>query len=132
MYKKVLVEQQIRDGARLIEELDRRGFEVSSAFWHDVPDSPHWTLVIAAKIVDRVGPRAAYGLLNRVRHERRLLDTIDDSFSLWSPTSAQFMGILESVATRGLIATGYRSDRPDSGRVLDEAYIYRLEPAVHT
>jgi hypothetical protein len=132
MYKKALVEQQIRDGAQLIEELDSRGFDVTAAFWYDVPDSPRWKLVIAAKIVDREGPLEAIGFLNQVRHERRLLDSFDDSFGLWSPSSAHFKAILESVATRNLIEAGYRSNGPDSGRVLDEAYIYRLEAPAHT
>jgi hypothetical protein len=132
MYKKALVEKQIRDGAQLIEELDRRGFGVTAAFWYDVPDSPRWKLVIAARIVDREGPLEATGLLNQARHERRLLDSFDDSFALWSPSSAHFKGVLESVATRNLVESGYRSKGGDSGLVLDNAYVYRLEAPVHT
>jgi hypothetical protein len=125
MYKKVLVEKQIRDGARLLEELDRRGFEVTACFWYDLPDSPRWRLVIAAKIVGREGQRGAYGLLNEVMDELGIPDSQVD-VSLWSPSSAHFKAILESVATRNLVEAGYRSKGGDSGLVRDEAYIYRL------
>jgi hypothetical protein len=132
MYKKVLVEREIRDGARLLEELDRRGFDVTACFWYDLPDSPGWRLVIAAKIVDREGLLEAYGLLNEVTDDLDLPDSFDFDVSLWSPSSAHFKAILESVATRNLIEAGYKSKGPDSGRVLDDAYIYRLEAPVHT
>src|SRR5437016_1786452 len=106
MYKKVLVEREIRDGARMLEELDRRGFGVTGCFWYDVPDSPSWKLVIAAKIVDREGPLGAYGLLNNATDDLGLPFEFD--VSLWSPNSAHFKAIVEKVGARNLVETEYR------------------------
>src|ERR1700730_10409932 len=100
MYKKALVEREIRDGARLLDELNRRGFDVTACFWYDLPDSPRWTLVIAAKIVDHEGTRGGYGILNEVRDELGLPNSCKFDVTLLSPSSSTFQAILEHVATR--------------------------------
>ncbi|MGI8744371.1 MAG: hypothetical protein ACR2NN_17720 [Bryobacteraceae bacterium] len=125
MYKKVLVEREIRDGARLLEELDRRGFDVSACFWYDVPDSPRWRLIIASKIVDREGSLRGYELLDQVERDVGFPNSFEVQVSLLSPDDPSFKRIRDSVTTASLVDAGYKGGG-DSGLALDDAYFYRL------
>ncbi|HEV3004794.1 MAG TPA: hypothetical protein VGX78_10050 [Pirellulales bacterium] len=60
MAEATLVENQIEDGQRLVEELSRAGFDVRAACWVKACDDDRWYLYIASKAVDDKGPTAAY------------------------------------------------------------------------
>jgi hypothetical protein len=65
----ILVEEQIEEGGRLIEQLVRDGFDVTGAFWVRSPntyDRP-WFFV-ASKTVDQAGLHVAYGAVHTAIH----------------------------------------------------------------
>ena len=60
MDTELLVESQIDDGQRLIEQLDRDGFEVRAAFWVKTSEEGLWHLYIASPSVDEAKQGEAY------------------------------------------------------------------------
>jgi hypothetical protein len=63
MYRKVLVETEIRSGERLLEQLDLAKIPVTAAFWLYADDAAEWRLVIVSPSVETLGPRQLYALL---------------------------------------------------------------------
>jgi hypothetical protein len=55
-----LVENQIDDGERLVEQFVADGGSVTAAFWVKTAEEGQWFLYIATDAVDRDGPAAAY------------------------------------------------------------------------
>jgi len=58
-----LVDEQIDDGYRLLDQLAEEGFIVRVACWVKPVDEDRWTLYIASPAVDEKGPLDAYGKL---------------------------------------------------------------------
>jgi hypothetical protein len=56
-----LVTEQLADGQRLVEELARQGFSVTSAGWAKTSDDGQWYLYLVSPTVDDAGIRKAYG-----------------------------------------------------------------------
>src|SRR5437660_12395963 len=55
-----LVEERIANGRRFIERFAADGNPVQAAFWVKTAEDGLWFLYVAAELVDRVGPAAAY------------------------------------------------------------------------
>jgi hypothetical protein len=65
-----LVEMQIEDGQRLIDELTRNGIAVTGAFWAKEADTGEWFLYLATPLVGEGGAtRTAYRRINTVIRE---------------------------------------------------------------
>ena len=64
-----LVEEQIEDGGRLIEQLARDGFDVTGAFWVRSTNTyeRQWFYVVS-KTVDQAGLHAAYRAVHASIH----------------------------------------------------------------
>ncbi|HYM07624.1 MAG TPA: hypothetical protein VEU11_13780 [Terriglobales bacterium] len=60
MFKTVLVEPEISDGRRLVDELRRQDFPITAAFWFYFEEAERWRLVIISPDVQTRGPRDAY------------------------------------------------------------------------
>ena len=52
MDQEALVESAVRDGERLVQELDTIGVPVTAAFWFYFEEYEGWRLVIASPVVD--------------------------------------------------------------------------------
>ena len=52
MDQTALVEASVRDGERLVQELDSIGVPVAAAFWFYFEEYEDWRLVIASRLVD--------------------------------------------------------------------------------
>ena len=63
MYRKVLVENDIRSGERLLEQLDLAKVPVTAAFWLYAEDADEWRMVIVSPFVETHGPRQLYTLI---------------------------------------------------------------------
>jgi hypothetical protein len=70
MAQATLVEMQIKDGQRLIEQLVREGIAVPAACWAKESDSGDWYLYLATPLVGEDGAtRLAYRRVNAVIRE---------------------------------------------------------------
>lgn len=66
MAKEALLENDIRAGARLVEELDKNRFAVTSAFWMFDPDQAEWKLVLVSPVFDKAGIVQSYTKLSEI------------------------------------------------------------------
>ena len=66
MAKEVLLESDITAGARLIEELDKKGADVSAALWFFYPDLSEWKLLLVSPTFEKNGLTASYTMVSEV------------------------------------------------------------------
>jgi hypothetical protein len=66
MDSSTLVENQIDDGKRLIDELARHGFDVTTAFWLHATDDERWSFYIVSPVVDSESLTQAYRQIHPV------------------------------------------------------------------
>jgi hypothetical protein len=59
-----LVEDRIRDGRKLVEELARQGFDLTAALWLQASDDGKWRFYIVSSMVDDDGLTKAYRKLH--------------------------------------------------------------------
>ncbi|HEV3238493.1 MAG TPA: hypothetical protein VGZ25_16020, partial [Gemmataceae bacterium] len=64
-----LVENQVDDGAKIVEKLRERGFDVVAAWWMKTSEEGQWFLYIASKDVDEKGITAAYRTVHNVMRD---------------------------------------------------------------
>ena len=64
-----LVENQIKDGARIVEALRASGFDVVAAWWMKETEEGLWFLYVASKEVDEKGIKAAYHAIHIVMRD---------------------------------------------------------------
>lgn len=127
-----LVEQNIAEGQALLQQLDRDRFGVSAAFWYYESEPDRWSLVIATP---RVG---AKGLLKAsrqlIRSMRKLAAASEGSFTLDSASvrlvkeDDELPRLLRRALPTGRQASGIRlTGSGIGGRLIEDAYIYRME-----
>jgi hypothetical protein len=124
MFKKVLVADLIEDGSELLEALKRARFPIAAAVWYDVPEL-EWRLVIVTTAVDRNGPMAAYGKVQRALQSFPARRLALSDVMLISPHSPDFQNLQMLLSTPGRFGQA-----PATGRArnisFEDAYIYPL------
>src|SRR5438034_1015674 len=89
MYKTVLVEKLIEDGARLLKGLDDRGVPVRAAAWFYDAERMTWQLVIVTSVASNPGPLEAYLQIQLAMTDLDLSFSLDDIIVM-SPQSRKF------------------------------------------
>ena len=124
MHKTILVKEVIEDGERLVQELDRRHFPLTAAFWHDSPEREAWNLYIVSETAHDAGPLEAY---TQIRQAMAALNgqslSLDDIVVL-GPERTQFRDLRKTI--EGVSQMSVTGERVSLERVpLQDAYIYR-------
>lgn len=126
MFIQVLVEDKIEAGKAIQEELRRSRIPIEAAFWYRMPESGYWRLVIASKLIDRIGPIEGYERLHkalaRLRLPERLADDLFGSIALLSPRDPSFQRLLDAAKGPGQI--GVRWDPFVQSNAFQDAYFY--------
>jgi len=129
MDKIALVEKEIEDGKKLLEELDKNSFFlVKAALWLYIEELNDWRLIIASPYLDDNPPQKAYHFINEAL--KRI--SPDSSISLKDITIISNKHALISTITRTIqIAPkgigGVRMNHTVlNGIPIESAYIYRL------
>jgi len=123
MYKTVLVNQMIEDGAKLLKKLDGRGIPVSAAAWFDDPEKQSWKLIVVTSAAQNPGPLEVYMQIQHAMGGLPLSFALDD-ITVMSPSSRKFEEFrrMMEVAARG---ESLRPKAPSVGVAFDDAYVYR-------
>jgi hypothetical protein len=123
MYKTILVEKLIEDGAKLLKGLDGRAVPVRAAVWFYDTDRSAWMLVIVTTVAGNPGELEAYMQIQFVMTGLNLSFSLDDIIVM-SPQSRKFE---EFKRTMEGAAGGARikPKNPSEGTAFDDAYIYR-------
>lgn len=119
-----LVENQINDGARIVEKLRESGFDVVAAWWMKDSEEGLWFLYLASKEVAEKGIKAAYHTVNTVMGGLGQLWVDRFKVKLVGPEDSITKDVLGILARYpGRMATRYGGKR--LGNVsIDDSYIY--------
>jgi hypothetical protein len=119
-----LVENQIDDGAKVVEKLRESGFDIVAAWWMKESEEGLWFLYLASKEVNEKGIKAAYRTIHTVmaglgqlwvdRFEVKLVGPEN-------PIAKDVLGILARYP--GRLPTRYGGKRLGNVSV-DDSYIY--------
>ena len=126
MYRKVLVETEIRSGERLLDQLDLAKIPVTAAFWLYADDAAEWRLVVVSPSVETLGPRQLYALIGVMltNPSGAPISIPLERIFLLSPHDIRYQQVRLAAlgAGAGLLVTSGPS-RNVSG---EDAYIYRV------
>lgn len=122
-----MVEKDIADGKLLIEALDRSKFTLSGALWFYFPKAEEWRLLLVSPLVDRMGPRKSYSIIQSV------IEDFPPSFgisiiniSVTSPKS-ELIQLLKIAIRTGPEISEIRFSRNTINNVfIEDALVYRL------
>jgi hypothetical protein len=120
-----LVEKRIEDGEILLKALQRERFPVLRMFWCRMPESQRWRLVIASRLVDKIGSLGAYERLQRILAGLQLSSLSLMNISVLSPSSGEFGRLLEHAAGPGTFGTAAAAG-PVRDIVFEDAYFYHV------
>ena len=124
-----LTSELIREGATLVEALDKAGVAPVAALWSYSPDSGAWRLLLADARFARVGPRVVYRgfqkTLHRLRKEITHLSLTDIVAA--EPDAPILRSLARSVGTSPGINGIRFTQGVVNGMFVDDAVIYRLK-----
>ena len=131
MVEKELTDDLIREGAVLVEGLDKSGSAPDAAFWLYFRDIAAWKLVLAEVKVGPEGPREVYRsvqrTLNALRNQIAHMSLQDVAVA---KPDAPLIRLLSSAIATGPGISGIRfTNNVINGTLIDDAYIYRLRRA---
>jgi len=119
-----LVENQVDDGARIVEKLRESGFDVTAAWWMKASEEGLWFLYIASKEVDGKGIKAAYRTIHTVMRDLGQLRVDRFEVKLVGPEDPITKDVLDILARYpGPLATRYGGRRLGDVSI-DDLYIY--------
>jgi hypothetical protein len=126
MDQATLVEHQIDDVPRLIDQLKGDTFDVKAAFWLYTSEADQWFLYLVSDVVDRVGTTEAYKIV--YRSMRQLTDLWINPFEvkLIGPDDPIAKAVMEMRANmRAPLPTRVRGSK--LGEIyIENAYIYYI------
>ena len=126
MDQATLVEHQIDDVPRLIDQLERDKIDVKAAFWLYTSEADQWFLYLVSDVVDRKGITEAYKLVYKAM--RRLTNLSINRFEvkLVSPGNPVAKAVIDFLSRQHApLATWVRGT--NLGDVyIENAYIYNI------
>lgn len=128
MDKTALVKEDMQEGKKLIEALDKADFQVEAAIWFYLTDSGEWRLLIASPLVEKEGPKKAYSLIQRVLSKSLppLGISLKD-ISVVSPKHHLISLLRIAIGSTGPGISDIRLTRNViNNTLIEDAYIYRI------
>jgi hypothetical protein len=122
MYKTILVEKDIEDGRRVLNELEKHHLKMMAGFWFHFEDEDDWKLVVVSPDVSDKGPKSLYTMVSTLLYDlandpQKPLQFPLDRIRLVSPYSLLYKMVKQRV--------GPRTGTVREGLTLD-AYIYKM------
>ncbi len=130
MDKKILVNDDISDGKKLLQTLDESKFKVSSAFWFYFSEFNEWRLVLASKFVDDYGIKAAYTFIqNKLEKMKPPFGIKLSDITLAGPDTYSIDKLRVAIKTGPKDITSVRlTNNVVDGTVIDDVLVYRMTP----
>ena len=120
MYLKILVEQDVQNGRKLLEALQKR-LPIVAAFWSNSEEANEWRLVIVSPLVGEGGARSAYRMVEEALMETGVPIPLD-SISILSQSNLRYKQV--RLASQG-VPSGVTIAQNFAGAGLaGDAYVY--------
>ena len=120
MYIKILVEQDVQNGRKLVEALQRR-LPMLATFWSYTEETNEWRLVIVSPLVGEGGARLAYHTVEQALAETEVPIPLEN-ISVLSPSNLRYKQV--RLASQG-VPSGVTVAQSFGGLGLaGDAYIY--------
>jgi hypothetical protein len=127
MDKKILVETNIEEGKKLVDALDRSKFTLSGALWFYYSKVDEWRLLLVSPLVDVIGPRKAYTIIQNVIEDLRPVSISIIDISVLSPKNSLVQLLRIAIRTDPKAISQIRFTQNTISNVfLEDALIYRL------
>jgi hypothetical protein len=120
MYIKILVEQDVQNGRKLVEALQTR-LPISAAFWLNAEETNEWRLVIVSPLVSTGGAPSAYRMVRQALEETGVPIPLDN-ISVLSPVSLHYKEVQR--ASQGIPSGVTLAQSFGGGGLAGDAYIY--------
>lgn len=122
-----MVDKDIRDGMKLIKAIDRSMFDLVGALWFYYADSGEWRLLLVSQLVDTIGPKRCYEVIQSVIEDMpRDFGISLIRISVLSPRD-NLIKLLEVALHTGKGISTIRFTRNTiNGVFIEDALIYRL------
>jgi hypothetical protein len=137
LVKEPLTRELKEMGRDMSLRLREKGFELVCSLWLYHPESNRWRLVLASPIVDREGPRRAYGIIAEILQENWDMGVWLRDISAVSPSdplvqALRSLGKIELLRPCNIPApradVGRRYTRSRLGDIfIEDAYIFLVE-----
>lgn len=129
LVKEQLTDEMIQAGAALTRQLDHAGWPVSASLWFFEPDDNEWKLMLASPTVTGSGPKAAYDAVSEAlsalnEHLSRL-----QHIRVVAPNHPIIRLLATAISTGPTIGGIRFSKNTINARFIDDAYLYRVNPA---
>jgi hypothetical protein len=124
-----LTPELIKEGATLVESLDRAGASPDAALWFYFPDINAWKLLLAEVKVGPEGPRGVYRCIQRTLQSLRneVTHLALEDVAVARP-DAPLIKLLAQAVSTGAGIQGIRfTNNIINGTLIEDAYIYRLK-----
>jgi hypothetical protein len=123
MDQSTLVERQIADGGKVVEEIVRSGFPVQASFWARENDSDRWHLYLVSPTAEE--PRAGYRrILPVVRKMPQPLWVEPSELTLIEPTEPLAKAVLQLQRSHPGKLPGRFTGRWFGWTNIEEGYVY--------
>lgn len=126
MYKTVLVAKDVENGRRILDRLNREGWNVTAAFWFHSEEEGRWKLVIVSPDVSDKGPRLLYTMIQTMLSElaKDPKDPVEfalDQIMLVSPFSLLYKRVKQGAGLRVVVGGPLREG------LNEDAYVYQMD-----
>jgi len=120
MYIKILVEQDVQNGRKLVEALEKR-FPISAAFWLNSEETNKWRLVIVSPLVSAGEAGSAYRMVEQALAETGVPIPLEN-ISVRSPVDLRYKEVRQ--ASQGFPSGLTVAQNVGAGGLAGDAYIY--------
>jgi hypothetical protein len=130
MYKTILVNELINEGAALVNALRRGRVPLLAALWSYFPEPREWRLVIVSSIVDSRGPLEGYRRIQQVLAAIHPTQLSLSDITLISPHSSDYNDLRDLLSRPGRFGT---APAPESAHsvIFEDTYVYPVDSARH-
>jgi hypothetical protein len=126
MDTKLLVEKNIKEGKKLLENLDAHEYHVNAALWFFDQNSDTWKYIVSTPKVDKEGTLKVYKEIQNLLQESKQDIALKD-ISVVSPTNSLVRVLQSAISTAPKGISGIRFSRNTINNFfIEDAYIYRI------
>lgn len=129
MVETQLTPDLIREGAALVEGLDKAGVSPDAAFWLYFPDNAAWKLLLGEVKVGPDGPRETYRSVQKILQSlRNQISHLSLEDVALTKADAPIIKLLIQAVVTGPGINGIRfTHNVVNGTLIEDAFIYRLK-----